>query len=91
MCRCFRNARWTTTCWNTGKRNLQEYFQSQGFYDVTVDFKEQPVQDDRETVEYAISRGMRYKLVRVWRFTGNHYFDKRIPSASGCSCSRRVF
>jgi outer membrane protein insertion porin family len=58
----------------TGKRNLQEYFQSQGYYDVSVDFKVQPVHDDQETVEYAISRGMRYKLVRV-NITGNRYFD----------------
>jgi outer membrane protein insertion porin family len=59
----------------TGKRNLQEYFQSQGYYDVSVDFMVQPVHDDQETVEYAISRGMRYKLVKV-TFTGNRYFDK---------------
>ncbi len=26
----------------TGKRNLQEYFQSQGYYDASVDFREQP-------------------------------------------------
>jgi outer membrane protein insertion porin family len=58
----------------TGRRNLQEYFQSKGYYDVSVDFKVQPVQDDRETVEYAISRGMRYRLVRV-SIAGNHYFD----------------
>jgi outer membrane protein assembly complex protein YaeT len=58
----------------TGKRNLQEYFQSKGYYDVTVDFKAQPVRDDQETVEYAISRGMSYKLVRV-SITGNRYFD----------------
>ncbi len=58
----------------TGKRNLQEYFQSQGYYDVSVDFMVQPVRDDQETVEYAISRGMRYKLVRV-AVTGNRYFD----------------
>lgn len=57
----------------TGKRNLQEYFQGQGYYDVTVDFMTQPVRDDQETIEYAISRGMRYKLVRV-TITGNHYF-----------------
>ena len=59
----------------TGRRNLQEYFQSQGYYDVSVDFKVQPVHDDQETVEYAISRGMRYKLVRV-SVTGNRYFDR---------------
>ncbi|MGP0070659.1 MAG: BamA/TamA family outer membrane protein [Bryobacteraceae bacterium] len=58
----------------TGKRNLQEYFQGQGFYDVNVEFKVQPVRDDQETVEYAISRGMRFKLVRV-SITGNRYFD----------------
>jgi outer membrane protein insertion porin family len=58
----------------TGKRNLQEYFQSKGYYDVTVDYMTQPVHDDQETVEYAISRGMRYKLVRV-TITGNQYFD----------------
>jgi outer membrane protein assembly complex protein YaeT len=59
----------------TGKRNLQEYFQSQGYYDVSVDFLVQPVKDDQETVEYAITRGMRYKLVRV-TIAGNRYFDK---------------
>lgn len=58
----------------TGKRNLEEYFQSKGYYDVTVDFMTQPVHDDQETIDYAISRGMRYKLVRV-TITGNHYFD----------------
>jgi outer membrane protein insertion porin family len=58
----------------TGKRNLQEYFQGQGFYDVSVDFMVQPVHDDQETVEYAISRGMRYKLVKV-SVLGNRYFD----------------
>ena len=58
----------------TGKRNLQDYFQSKGYYDVTVDFMTEPVHDDQETIEYAISRGMRYKLVRV-AVTGNHYFD----------------
>ena len=58
----------------TGKRNLQEYFQGQGYYDVNVEFKVQPVRDDQETVEYAISRGMRFKLVRV-SITGNRYFD----------------
>jgi outer membrane protein assembly factor BamA len=59
----------------TGRRNLREYFQSQGFYDVSVDFKVQPVRDDQETVEYAISRGTRYKLVQV-TIAGNRYFDR---------------
>lgn len=58
----------------TGKRNLQDYFQGKGYYDVSVDFKVQPLHEDQETVEYAISRGMRYKLVRV-SITGNRYFN----------------
>jgi outer membrane protein insertion porin family len=58
----------------TGRRNLQEYFQSKGYYEANVEFKQQPVHDDQETIEYAITRGMRYKLVRV-TITGNHYFD----------------
>ena len=58
----------------TGQLNLQEYFQSQGYYDVSVAFQVQPVHDDQQTVEYAITRGMRYKLVRV-SVSGNRYFD----------------
>jgi outer membrane protein assembly complex protein YaeT len=59
---------------NTGARNLREYFQSQGYYDASVDFRVQPVKDDLETIDFAISRGMRYKLARV-NITGNRYFD----------------
>lgn len=57
-----------------GKRNLRDYFQSQGYYDVDVDFRQQPPQNDIETIEYMIARGQRYKLVRV-DIAGNRYFD----------------
>jgi outer membrane protein insertion porin family len=57
-----------------GRRNLQDYFQSQGYYDVDVDFRIQPPQQDLETIEYVISRGQRYKLVLV-NISGNKYFD----------------
>jgi outer membrane protein assembly complex protein YaeT len=59
---------------NTGRINLRDYFQSQGYYDTTVDFRVQPVENDVETIQYSISRGMRYKLVRL-TISGNHYFD----------------
>ena len=72
----------------TGKRNLQEYFQGQGYYDVSVDFMVQPVRDDQETVEYAITRGMRYKLVRV--LSQAIVISTPNPSARGCSCSPRA-
>ena len=57
-----------------GKRNLRDYFQSQGYYDVDVDFRVLPPKDDEETIEYVIARGQRYKLVHV-EIAGNKYFN----------------
>src|SRR5205814_2292617 len=57
-----------------GKRNLQDYFQSQGYFDADVDFRVIPAKDDLETIQYVIARGQRYKLVHV-EVTGNRYFD----------------
>jgi outer membrane protein assembly complex protein YaeT len=57
-----------------GKRNLSDYFQDQGYYDVTVDFRVLPPQKDLQAIEYVISRGERYKLVSLV-IQGNHYFD----------------
>jgi len=56
-----------------GKRNLEDYFQSQGYYDAEVDFRVQPPANDLETIEYVISRGSRYKLVHL-EIQGNNYF-----------------
>ena len=57
-----------------GKQNLTDYLQSQGYYDVEVDFRVQPPQNDLQTIEYVISRGPRHKLVHV-AIAGNKYFD----------------
>lgn len=57
-----------------GKRNLTDYFQSQGYYDADVQFRVQQRSADLEEIEYVISRGQRFKLVRL-TITGNHYFD----------------
>jgi outer membrane protein insertion porin family len=57
-----------------GKRNLEDYFQGQGYYDATVDFRLAPPEKDLEKIEYVISRGSRYKLVKV-AIQGNHYFS----------------
>jgi outer membrane protein assembly factor BamA len=56
-----------------GKRNLGDYFQSKGYYDVEVDIRSVPPENDVETVEYVISRGSRYKLVHI-SCAGNRYF-----------------
>ena len=60
-----------------GKRNLQDYFQSQGYYDVEVDYRIQPVQNDLQKIEYVISKGERYKLVHL-TLTGNKYFSTNV-------------
>ena len=57
-----------------GKRNLSDYFQSQGYYDVDVTFRVLPVEKGLQSIEYVISRGERYKLVHL-SISGNHYFD----------------
>ena len=59
-----------------GKRNLEDYFQSQGYYDVTVDFRIRGPENDLETIEYAISKGTRRKIVHV-AVRGNSYFDTK--------------
>jgi outer membrane protein insertion porin family len=56
-----------------GQRNLRDYLQSQGYYDVDVAFRVQPVQNDLETIEYVISEGQRQKLAHV-SIAGNKYF-----------------
>jgi len=57
-----------------GKRNLEDYFQSQGYYDVDIDFRVSPVANDHETIEYVIARGVRRKVADV-EIQGNAYFD----------------
>jgi len=57
-----------------GKRNLQDYFQSRGYYDVEVDFRSSPVENDVETIDYVIERGERYKLKHL-EIVGNRYFN----------------
>jgi outer membrane protein insertion porin family len=59
-----------------GQRNLRDYLQSQGYYDVDVGFRVQPVKNDLETIEYVISKGPRQKLAHV-AIAGNQYFTTR--------------
>jgi len=56
-----------------GARNLRDYFQSRGYYDVDVTFRTQPVLNDEQTIEYVISLGTRFKLVKL-AIAGNKYF-----------------
>jgi outer membrane protein insertion porin family len=56
-----------------GRNNLRDYFESQGYYDVDVDFRRKPVVNDTETIEYVIAKGARQKLAHV-AIAGNKYF-----------------
>ncbi len=59
-----------------GRRNLLEYFQSQGYFDAQVGFELLPVQKDEQVVEYVLSKGERHRLVGL-HLEGNRYFDAR--------------
>jgi outer membrane protein assembly complex protein YaeT len=58
-----------------GARNLRDYFQSRGYYDVDVVFRTQPVVNDEQSIEYVISLGSRYRLAKLI-ITGNQYFHE---------------
>lgn len=58
-----------------GSRNLANYFQSQGYFDVDVDFSESTEENDRRVIDYSIVRNERHKLVRI-EIMGNRFFDE---------------
>ncbi len=57
-----------------GRRNLVEYFQSQGYFDVDVDFESLPVDNGAQNIVYTIDRSGRHRLVAL-AIDGNRYFD----------------
>jgi outer membrane protein assembly factor BamA len=61
---------------NEGSRNIRDYFQSQGYFDVQVSYtqSEQPGSGRREVV-YHIQRGQRHKFVEL-TINGDHYFSR---------------
>ncbi len=56
-----------------GARNLRDYFQAKGYYDVDVTFRTKPVVNDEQTIEYVIAQGQRFKLVNL-EIQGRKYF-----------------
>ena len=56
-----------------GVANLRDYLQSQGYFDVEVDFQDRQVTPDQEEVTYVIGLGERHKVVKV-DVAGNRYF-----------------
>jgi outer membrane protein insertion porin family len=57
----------------SGARNLRDYFQFQGYFDVQVDFKTTAPTPDLEEITYRIGLGVRHRVAAVV-LKGNHYF-----------------
>jgi outer membrane protein insertion porin family len=61
-----------------GRRNLRNYFQSEGYFNATVDVSSrQDAPKDERFITYEISRGDRYRLAGV-AFEGNKYFGSAL-------------
>jgi outer membrane protein assembly factor BamA len=59
----------------TGARNLTDYFQFQGYFDVQVDFTTASPSSDLEEITYDIGLGERHRVASV-ALKGNHYFQE---------------
>ncbi len=57
-----------------GKRNLVEYFQSQGYFDPQVDFQQTSPEPGQQLIDYSIALNVRRKLEHI-EIDGNHYFE----------------
>ena len=72
-----------------GARNLRDYFQSHGYFNAEVQFKEQGVVNDKASIDYVVSTGERHKLVDIEiAATGT---STRKPFASACSSRSASF
>ena len=61
---------------NEGRRNLRNYLQTKGYFDVTVDVERRPVPDvDQVDIVYKINPGEKHQLAAV-KIEGNKYFDE---------------
>ncbi len=61
---------------NEGARNIRDYFQSKGFFDVKVTYEQrQDSATERRTIIFHIEKNQRHKLVELV-MQGNHYFQR---------------
>src|SRR5205814_3471319 len=58
-----------------GERNLRDQFQSEGFFEAEVEFKEQRLRNNREEIDYIINLGKRHRFVFL-QIDGNKYFTR---------------
>jgi outer membrane protein insertion porin family len=61
---------------NEGARNIRDYFQAKGYFDVKVTYEQrQEPGTERRDVVFKIERNQRHKLAEV-TIQGNHYFGR---------------
>jgi outer membrane protein insertion porin family len=61
---------------NEGRRNLRDYFQTKGYFDVDIDFYQQ-TKDAHRNIIYDVNKGEQHKLVDV-DVEGNRYFSTAV-------------
>jgi outer membrane protein assembly complex protein YaeT len=58
-----------------GTRNLTDHFQSKGYFDAEVQFKEQNIVNDKAVIDFLVNTGGRHRLVNI-DIQGNRYFNR---------------
>jgi len=63
---------------NEGRRNIRDYLQNLGYFDVEINFHSRPApQQDHMHIVYTVERGVKHKLTNIF-ISGNHYFDRQL-------------
>jgi outer membrane protein insertion porin family len=57
-----------------GVRNLRDYFQNKGYFEVQVDFRDEDAGPDKRNIVFEVTPGERHKLVEI-NVQGNRYFS----------------
>jgi outer membrane protein insertion porin family len=60
-----------------GRRNLRDYFQSQGYFNVDVEVSSSAGSGGERVINYQVTRGDRFHVVGVG-FDGNRYFESKL-------------
>lgn len=60
----------------SGARNLRDYLENKGYFDVQVDFRTVDVNPDQQNITYVVSLGERHRVVSV-KVQGVHYFREQ--------------
>jgi outer membrane protein insertion porin family len=57
-----------------GSRDLVSYFETQGYFDATADYRTASPPNGEQLIDYYVNAGARHKITKV-EIQGNHYFD----------------